>query len=93
MINTERKHMLWQCCADTKVMVGGQPNFTYLFTTQSACFGGSRFGCLLVVINMAAAAINLRELHLATAMEADCRQWLRGRRLLAANMQCLNATR
>jgi len=81
--------MLWQCCADTLVMFGGQPIFTYLFTTQSARFGGSRFGCLLiVVINMAAAAINLRDLHLATATEADCRQWLRGRRLLAANMQC-----
>jgi len=37
---------------------------------------------------MAAGGIKFRELILATATEPDCRQWLRGRGLLAANMQC-----
>jgi len=40
--------------------------------------------------NMAAANadITLRELILATSTEADCRQWLRGRGLLAQHMTC-----
>ena len=37
---------------------------------------------------MAAASVTIREFHLATSTEDDCRQWLRGRGLLAANMQC-----
>ena len=37
---------------------------------------------------MAAAAITCRELHMATSTEDDCRQWLRGRGLLAVHRDC-----
>jgi len=37
---------------------------------------------------MAAVFVTMRELHLATSTEDACRQCLRGRGLLAANMQC-----
>jgi len=61
----------------------------YLLISNEMCGSGSRLSCLLRGNNMAAAAmITLRDMHIATATEADCRRWLRGQRLLAANMQC-----
>jgi len=37
---------------------------------------------------MAAVSVTMRDLHLVTSTEDACRQWLKGRGLLAANMQC-----
>ena len=48
----------------------------------------TRLGCLVVGNNMAPAAITLRDMHIATATEADCQQSLHGQGLLAANLQC-----